>query len=574
MTCGGLTHRPSRDDNPSTLARFRLQAVASLARQIGFAPAARRRRQLAEAETLCGEIDSQRAYPTEFVVFRITGYHAKTIDGDGLLTGVALRHDLGLLVETVSDPLNLRADDAGEPVLGVEEVAARFDVSTKTIQRWRRKGLCARRMIFGDGKKRVAFLLSAVERFAGGEGGEVAANATAVGGGETAAMARHARRLAAGCGCDEAEVCRRIAKRFGRSPMAVLHTLRHHDRTRPGEAVLPLAGPPVPARIRRRIIRRARRGRPIRVTARKLGLRRSAVARVVVNHEARRLAKRRAKYIDDPLLHGPDAAAHIADLLRGGELSGPAKSAPRPAGPETELSAMCRAPLLTPARERALFLKFNYHRRQFTLLRRDFEPMLARRRDLQALRAAADAATETKNQIVRANMRLVASVARKHLRPGLDLMELVSDGAVVLMRAVDGFDVSKGNKFSTYATLALMKGYARSVPQLQARASAGTDPARLAEVADRGEPVAGALARREAVGRLLAELDAQELEVVLAHHGMAREHGKLVDGPPATLDQVGRRLGLTRHRVREIEHRALAKLRTAGGSLGLSPSTT
>ena len=74
--------------------------------------------------------------------------------------------------------------------------------------------------------------------------------------------------------------------------------------------------------------------------------------------------------------------------------------------------------------------------------------------------------TEVKNQIVRANLRLVVSVARKHLRPGLSLMELISDGNITLMRAVEGFDVHRGHRFSTYATLALMKGFARSVPQM------------------------------------------------------------------------------------------------------------
>ena len=74
---------------------------------------------------------------------------------------------------------------------------------------------------------------------------------------------------------------------------------------------------------------------------------------------------------------------------------------------------------------------------------------------------------ETKNQIVRANLRLVVSVARKHLRPGMNLMELISDGNITLMRTVEGFDIHKGYRFSTYATLALMKGFARSVPLMR-----------------------------------------------------------------------------------------------------------
>jgi len=57
-----------------------------------------------------------------------------------------------------------------------------------------------------------------------------------------------------------------------------------------------------------------------------------------------------------------------------------------------------------------------------------------------------------KNQIVRANLRLVVSVARKHMRPGLSLMELVSDGNITLMRAVESFDIHRGYRFTVALT--------------------------------------------------------------------------------------------------------------------------
>src|SRR5205085_266481 len=130
------------------------------------------------------------------------------------------------------------------------------------------------------------------------------------------------------------------------------------------------------------------------------------------------------------------------------------------------LADLCRTPLLSPARERALFLKLNFHKMRFVMARRKLDPEFARARDLEALEKHLRDAHETRNQIIRANLRLVVSIARRHLRPGLSLMELVSDGTMTLMRAVDSFDVHRGNKFSTYATFALMKGYARSVPQM------------------------------------------------------------------------------------------------------------
>ena len=178
---------------------------------------------------------------------------------------------------------------------------------------------------------------------------------------------------------------------------------------------------------------------------------------------------------------------------------------------------------------------------------------MTRRRDLDELEVLLDDATRVKNAIVQANLRLVVSVARKHLRPGASLMELVSEGNITLMRAVEGFDFHKGNRFSTYATLALMKGFARSVPQmLSASKKSSGDVSILAEVADRrNAPVADSLARGDEVSHLLSRLNDRERAVLSAHFGLGSE--------PATetYDQLARRLGLTKQRVRQIHQGAL-----------------
>jgi RNA polymerase sigma factor (sigma-70 family) len=215
-----------------------------------------------------------------------------------------------------------------------------------------------------------------------------------------------------------------------------------------------------------------------------------------------------------------------------------------------------RTPLLSPARERALFLKLNFHKFQFVTARRRIEPQLARARDLNLLESCRRDLIEARNQIVRANLRLVVSVARKHLRPGLSLMELISDGNLTLMRAVESFDFHRGYRFSTYATLALMKGFARSVSQMLSGArEAIHNPMLMASVADGlGNNAARRMIQCDQVSRLLSHLEQRERDVLRAHYG-------LNEGQPATYEQVGSRMGLSKQRVRQIEQSALAKLR-------------
>src|SRR5215207_9958775 len=131
--------------------------------QIRFAPRSKKLQQVEAAERLIAEIDSEKLYPYEYVCFRITGYRPAE-PAAGKISGDDLRHDLRLFVEDLSDSADMAADNIGEQVLTVEELAKQFNVSTKTISRWRELGLVSRRLVF-DGRKRVGFLRSSVDRF-------------------------------------------------------------------------------------------------------------------------------------------------------------------------------------------------------------------------------------------------------------------------------------------------------------------------------------------------------------------------------------------------------------------------
>lgn len=539
------------------MARYRLDTMDQLARQMQFAPLDVRAVQIARAEDLLATLEPAKAYPLEFVVFRITDYRPKKTAQE-LLTGLALQHDLGLLIEQVSASMNLPADALPEPVLSIEDVCEKFNVTSKTIQRWRRKGLSARRFLFPDGRQRVGFLLSSVERFLASHRQQAAAvNVSHMDQDETAQILRHATRLTAHGSIDE--ITRRVARRFARSPLAILHTLRKHDREHPQQAIEPCAQPLPDEQERTAILKGWRRGLSLRDLADRFNYPRTAIYRAVLDERIHRLSRRKVRFCDDPLYHQDDAASAIAAIVAQDELTHPSSKedsrVPRDLPPYFQ--DLYRTPLLSPTRERALFLKFNFHKYQFIQARRRIDPELVRHRQLKLLEQHLASAQETKNAIVRANLRLVVSVARKHVRPGVGLMELVSDGNITLMRAVEGFDIARGHRFSTYATLALMKGFARSVPQLLAAKRGLADQDLLAEVPDTRPTAAVArFIERDEVRQLLSSLTGRERNILSAHYG-------LNESEPATYQQLSDQLGLSKERVRQIEREALAKLRTS-----------
>ena len=130
---------------------------------VRFARREKKLEQVDRAERLLGELELHRTYTYEYVCFRITKYRPESYP-DLKISGREAAHDLRLLVEDLSDAANVPADDAGERVLTVDQLSKQFQVSTKTISRWRRQGLVSRRFVF-DGRKRVGFLASSVAVF-------------------------------------------------------------------------------------------------------------------------------------------------------------------------------------------------------------------------------------------------------------------------------------------------------------------------------------------------------------------------------------------------------------------------
>ncbi len=218
---------------------------------------------------------------------------------------------------------------------------------------------------------------------------------------------------------------------------------------------------------------------------------------------------------------------------------------------------------MTRKQEAYLFRKMNYLKYKAGRLRAKLDADRPKRTLMDQIERLYDEAVSTKNQIIRANLRLVVSIAKRHVGPAQNFFELVSDGNMSLMRAVEKFDYARGNKFSTYASWAVMKNFARTIPDEHRRRNRfRTSHAELFtatedERADPFEEEVQQTQREAQVERILERLDDREQRIIVRRFGLRRGQ------EPLTLKQVGAELGVTKERIRQIEARALSKLRKA-----------
>ena len=227
------------------------------------------------------------------------------------------------------------------------------------------------------------------------------------------------------------------------------------------------------------------------------------------------------------------------------------------------LSRLDDSPLLSAAEEAFLFRKYNYLKFKASRLREKLDPKKPKMCAMDEIERLWNEAVATKKQLISANLRLVVSVVKKYGAGSLlSFNELVSDGNVSLMKAVEKFDYTTGNRFSTYATWALYRNFARTIPDERKRVERyrPCDVALMELKQDhRSSPLQAERVYAEQttqVNRFMRELNERERKIVEMRYGFGS-----VDLKPQTLRQVGQNMGVTKERVRQIEIRALEKMR-------------
>ncbi|MEO1129679.1 MAG: hypothetical protein AAFX05_08250 [Planctomycetota bacterium] len=541
------------------LSRLRVPALLELAEQLRYAPRAATERQITRVEELAAELDPSLAYPEDFIVFRITGYRPEMTD-PRMIVGEALLSDLSALAERLSEHAQMPLSDMGE-VLTIDGLTERWSVTRRTLERWRRRGLIARRARDGQGAVRIVFRDDVVRAFEASNGGivEKASSFTRLTEEDRHRALLWARGYRVRLGWSRHAAAGRIAWRLGRSRETIRALLESHD----ADASVPLfeeAGPLTP-RQRRTIERMDRWGIAPGPMASHFGRSRATVHRVIDERRAERLSR---LDLSGPADAHPWDLRHVQSLLQLPAVQGigwvdpivdvglliEQADADAPTPPEIE-----------HARSEAMVW----------LLRRARDG-----RDALGARSISSTAldrvetdlrwvTHLKGALVQSQRGLIVRTVRERIGgdleqvDGLELASILDACFQATVLAVGRHDPTKGGRVAAPVSLALNRllAGAATAPPTKARRRDAPRPT-LADWSRRLTPWQEWLAPPESLRAHIETLDADARAVALARYGLGGE-------PPRTMPEIEATLGCAPGRASTLLRTAVREARRVAG---------
>jgi len=308
------------------------------------------------------------------------------------------------------------------------------------------------------------------------------------------------------------------------------------------------------------------------ILAKRFQRNRTSMYRVIHEVRAQKLLEHNLDFIPNPGFEDANLElAILAPMPGADEYETKRKSMKAPKDVQTELGNLYEVPLLNKDQEQHLFRKMNYLKFKASKLRNSILKEGANPPEVDLLKVKVQVLDEIENLIhqanlvkdalINANMRLVVNIAKRHSGQVENFFELISDGNMSLIRAVEKFDFGRGFKFSTYASWAIMKNFARSIPteiHHRERFVTGNEEVFSSTVdgrTDEKELLAQKERASHSINRLLNFLDPREREIIKLRAGLDEKESS------TTLEDIGIKFGITKERVRQIHARSMRKLR-------------
>jgi len=542
-----------------TAAPFRIAVLEELFRQLSYAPSAARQRHMDAAEALIADIDPERTYPEEFIIFRITGYRPESEGEEILVVGEPLRADLSSFVQRVSYALDLQTPTTDRRPMEMAEVAGRLNVAPRSIQRYRRLGLACHYVRRVDGAKRLMCYEDALQRFMTAHQQSLvrAANFSRMPIENEAKIIDQARDLRKSEAVSLNEAARRLAKKHNRVRETVRGILRRHDR-QAEEPIFSERGP-LTARERRVIERAWQWGVAAAEIGRRFGRSRAAIQRVVNQSRLAYLSTIDLSHVELPtlamdeadqvILAAPAARENLIDTL-------PQESA------VALIEASRDSASSSEEEEQAMIAAFNLLKRR-TARSLQGQGEWPRAGDLDTMETDLRWAALLKRRLV--SLAFPAAVVRieQNLHaPLLDqpsevIRRLVGFGISQVSRVVEHLDPSRGQHLQRVTALELD----RHLPGLDLPSAAGRAAARhekgsiaLTRPFDESVDWWSRLSLRPDLVALVPRLDAALRIAIEQRFG-------LTGSPPLTWGQLGRTMNCSPRSAMQRVNRARGHLR-------------
>jgi RNA polymerase sigma factor (sigma-70 family) len=425
--------------------------------------------------------------------------------------------------------------------------------------------------VFAGGKRQVGYKQSVIDDFLDrhADRAQRGSQFSQMSDAEREEILRRARRLAR-VGATLTEVSRRIARRLGRSVETVRYTIKRYDREHSEQALFPNLTGPLDADAKQTIYSFYRRGITVEKLAERFQRTRTSMYRIINEVRAQRLLEQPLDYIYHPSFDDPNLETDILALMPDAEEYDAKRSMMRaPKDVPAELASLYEVPLLNKEQEQHQFRQMNFLKYKAAQLRNELrkdggdevDPSRVRIQTLKEIEELQARANAVKDQLINANMRLVVNIAKRHTAQTDNFFELLSDGNMSLIRAVEKFDFGRGFKFSTYASWAIIKNFARSIPdEKHRRERFVTGHDEVFDFApdvrtDEHELLATQERATHSVNRLLQYLEPRERDIIRMRAGLDD------NAKGMTLEEIGQQFGITKERVRQLNARAMNKLR-------------
>ncbi len=522
------------------------KALGELVEQLRFTPARTLIEHSHRAEHLLELINPEKKYPYDFVCYKITDFKPREILNPVLIDGKDLINDIVIFISQITDAYPVHISDLPEKFIKINDLAKELKISIKTLKRWGKLGLARRFVINENNVKENVIFLSTWNWFSRKYESRIArANAfTHISDTQKQAIIEQAKYLYQIKGLSKYQTELEIARQTGRARETIRYILKNHDAdSGPDERIFPSKRKITP-KTAIRIYQMFRKGISANELAHIFGRSVPSIYRIVNQIRYEYWQNRTVEYVYSPEFELPGAESSIMpaeDIVIERD------------------SSEKRYVLLSKQQEYALFRLYNY-------LKWKIEQILKLYRSASSIPAGTldkldelnKRAQSVKDRLILANQPLVMSIAKKHQHCPLSFEELVSEGLIPLMKSIEKFDFTRGYKFSTYVSWAIMKHFARIIGE----ASTLRHQYQLLDREDLDKAEQGvmdidkeqAYANSIAVQNALTKLNERERHILENRFGIDR------NAEPLSLSKLGAELGITKERVRQIESRAMDKL--------------